>query len=381
MSAAPESSSAQTRCAYIRPLLSDFVDGEATAAESALVDEHLLVCPACASHLAFLRATNQVIASMPEMQPSADLFARVAAATYRRPTLRDRVLGLLRPAPVRVALGSAFALGLAAVVVLPRLGPSNETTPPPIAASTHPAPVVDIPRVGDERPNSSPKPVAAAPSGQESAREAAREIASNPPPVRNGDTRRSPDSLPGGEQAPPVRIVTNTPARTMSSEPVHREDIAPRPSVDKGAGQALAQGSSGTSQGAGSQKSASASARIAIVRPPRVPLAVGNHVPQDAVPTPAPERLDVPSAVIEPESPRVALAPPTTAAITSPEPSSPVATMVASVRRPFSMKLVGMGKAETNEVIQTGVTGVNRLARGVVANNSATVPLVTSPVE
>lgn len=114
-------SAQQEKCEIIRPLMSVFVDGEATAAEATLVETHVDGCGPCASHMAFLRAVNLALAGTPEMMPSAAMHARIAAATYARPSLASRLSHLLRPSfPARLALGSAVAVGIVAVVVWTR---------------------------------------------------------------------------------------------------------------------------------------------------------------------------------------------------------------------------------------------------------------------
>lgn len=126
-------------------LLSAYIDGETSEAETRRVQEHLLLCPECASQLAFLRALNVGLHSAPLAPPSPALFDRIASATYATPPsksrvfwdgLRDRVAALLAPPAVRVGFGTALAAGVVAAFVLPRL---HEQTPQTIAGAT-PAP-------------------------------------------------------------------------------------------------------------------------------------------------------------------------------------------------------------------------------------------------
>lgn len=107
-------------CARIAPLLSEYIDGEASAADTALIKAHLTQCVACASEVGFLRATNFVVVNgLPDVRPPADLFSRVAQATYARRTWRERLMRALSPAPVRVGLGAALAAGVFLAVVVP----------------------------------------------------------------------------------------------------------------------------------------------------------------------------------------------------------------------------------------------------------------------
>lgn len=126
-------------CESIFSLLSVYVDGEATPEEAFRVERHVDGCKACGSHLAFLRATSFVLTGIPDPVPDAALFARIASATYAKPSLREQIaekVGVwLRPLPVRYAVGSAFAVALAAIVVVPRFvaqQPSLATSPPSV---------------------------------------------------------------------------------------------------------------------------------------------------------------------------------------------------------------------------------------------------------
>ena len=130
-------------CETVRPLLSAVVDGEATPTETALAEEHVRGCRACASHLAFLRLSHGVLARTPDSFPPAALAERIAAATYGKPSLATRFLGFLQPAPARYALATALTVGIVAVVVS-RL-PQPVTAPPRVAEAPHAGPV---PRAG-----------------------------------------------------------------------------------------------------------------------------------------------------------------------------------------------------------------------------------------
>ncbi len=131
-------------CSDIRLLLSALVDGEVSPEEASRVKSHILTCPNCASHLAFLRLTGRALSQVPEMFPSPSLSARIAAATYERPTLAERIAGWLRPAPVRVALGTVMAAGLTLVIIMPRMGGEVATNIPP-SGGTKAAPLTKKP--------------------------------------------------------------------------------------------------------------------------------------------------------------------------------------------------------------------------------------------
>ena len=114
--------SALMNCAHIRPLLSAYADKETTEVESALIKRHLACCSSCASELAFAQAMNTSLFTMPLSVPPPDLFDSIAAATYSRPTLRQRFAQWLAPAPTRWTMGTAIATCLTIAIIAPRLG-------------------------------------------------------------------------------------------------------------------------------------------------------------------------------------------------------------------------------------------------------------------
>ena len=126
-------------CSNIRLLLSALVDNEAAPEEAARAKAHMASCAGCASHFAFLRLTGRAMSQIPDVYPSASLSARIAAATYDKPTFAERIAGWLRPAPVRVGLGAALATGLAMAFIVPRTGEVD-------TATVSPAPVPATPR-------------------------------------------------------------------------------------------------------------------------------------------------------------------------------------------------------------------------------------------
>ncbi len=127
-----------TGCKEIRPLISSFVDGEASSSEIALVQTHLKTCDKCQSHLAFLKLLGPAISHAPMAAPSPMLFERIAKATYDKPTWQQRYLGWLAPLPLRWTVSTGLvAAGVVAVLVAPRLIPMASNTPEvtPIAAN------------------------------------------------------------------------------------------------------------------------------------------------------------------------------------------------------------------------------------------------------
>ncbi|GAB4453598.1 MAG: hypothetical protein OHK0029_06780 [Armatimonadaceae bacterium] len=115
-------------CVRIRPLISAMADGETTPEETAQVQAHLAGCMACESYLAFLRTMTSSLSAMPAATPSSALFDRIAAATYEKPSLWQRMREWLVPLPARWAvggLGTLAAAGLVTMLVLPRVHEMN----------------------------------------------------------------------------------------------------------------------------------------------------------------------------------------------------------------------------------------------------------------
>ena len=117
--------------------------------------------------------------SAPDTAPlPPGLSQKIAAATYARPTLWDKLALVLRPAPARFALGGALTAAALCVVVVPRLSrteispapktistpQSDRVAPPQVAirdqAAPTPAPIISV-RVTTPKKLSAPKPTPA----------------------------------------------------------------------------------------------------------------------------------------------------------------------------------------------------------------------------
>ena len=124
-------SSSSPVCEEVSVLIDAVTDNRASASERAFVDAHLPRCASCASALAFARAVKTAWARSPATPPPLSLSARIAAATYRKPTFAERfalALAFLQPVPMRVAVGACAAIGIG-VLVAPRLTPLVTVSP------------------------------------------------------------------------------------------------------------------------------------------------------------------------------------------------------------------------------------------------------------
>lgn len=104
------------RCEEMRPLLSAFCDGEASAGEEAVLREHLRACAACRSTLRAYRATPGAVAALtPGLSLLGPLLKRVHAVLSG---LRSRLPGgshAAGPAGTQAAVASAPGTGTAAL--------------------------------------------------------------------------------------------------------------------------------------------------------------------------------------------------------------------------------------------------------------------------
>ena len=102
---------------HVRPLLSDYIDGEATPAERRQVEEHLVRCADCAAVLAEYRAIGSSVRAMPRPVPPPTLHRDVwtaIEANRGRSTWGTNLAGLLRWA--RSARDGKAAIIIVAIV-------------------------------------------------------------------------------------------------------------------------------------------------------------------------------------------------------------------------------------------------------------------------
>lgn len=107
-------------CDRIKELLSDYINGDLSAPERALVERHIEVCPYCRKELRKLERMRSILASYPSLEPPPGFAQRVIAKYYARQRkasfLRTFLLGGLQPkrafAYAGVALFLVFAIAL-----------------------------------------------------------------------------------------------------------------------------------------------------------------------------------------------------------------------------------------------------------------------------
>lgn len=232
----------QITCDTIGPLLSAFVDGESDSAERLRIEEHVACCPSCASHLGFLQALRRAPGVPSLVAPPSDLAAIVARATFAKPTWRDRLAELLRPAPVRVGLAGAFVLAIGVTALKPSPTPTStsgertritkNTAPVPetrlttgsgASQASPPAPPAVKLRVARVAVAPTPRPTYTAPKADirpaafRRTTEPSASVAALPTP-QPGGVSRTPDAAAAVvETAAATRTVTPTVSDTMPS--------------------------------------------------------------------------------------------------------------------------------------------------------------------
>ncbi len=231
-------------CAEIRLAMNAVRDGRATAEERAFVSGHTLYCAGCASEWAFLRATKSAWAKTTPSVPSTSLAARIATATYRKPTFAERlvaVFAFLNPAPVRVAIGVAAVAGLS-FFVLPRLAvvpddvtpvagtdsvPTRARELPTKQAEASPVAVVPTREVTPATKKTTPQPVL--PVVKETP-----VLAAKPPAPEDTIARTvvrtdkpSPKVAPVAPKASPVQVARNTPKTARATPPIQTKSVTP----------------------------------------------------------------------------------------------------------------------------------------------------------
>lgn len=240
-----------TGCEEIRPLISSYVDGEASTEESALIQAHLKTCEKCQSHMAFLKLLGPAINNAPVASPSPLLLDRIAKATYAKPTWQQRYLAWLTPLSIRWTVGSGLvAAGIVAILVAPRvMQPTPEmtevptiaanktmATPSPAEGTVKPIPLPTPP--AEARPSIAPPasaPIAVKPVEPHAKTPVEHAVISEAPTKRvaiaTRTTAPAKKVAPTNTAKPGPRMIANAPKpQTNPTPPVIRPASLPTPS-------------------------------------------------------------------------------------------------------------------------------------------------------
>lgn len=193
--------------------------------------------------------------SAPDIAPlPLGLSQRIAAATYARPTLWDKLALVLRPAPARFALGGALTAAALCVVVVPRLSKTEIASPPKMVAPPQsdraapppqvaigdvvaptPAPIVSV-RVAPPKKLSAPKPTTAP----------ALAVAPVSPTVHVQPTPAPPAARIAPQESTLEDHGNITVARPASVADAHTSTVVPEPTARLGGASATATARSST---------------------------------------------------------------------------------------------------------------------------------------
>lgn len=124
--------------AEVRAGLGDYLEGDLPLDRRALIDAHLDACPACAAHLATLRATVDALRALEDPEPPPGLAAAVLArieAGEGRPSALARWLDLL-PQALRTRIATPVLVLASAALVALWLRPGLPPTAPAPARPT-----------------------------------------------------------------------------------------------------------------------------------------------------------------------------------------------------------------------------------------------------
>lgn len=104
------------KCSHIQSLLSEYLDGQLSAAQAEQVERHLTACDGCQGRWRMLRRTVRLVAHLGQEKCPVDLRAPVALAVSQTPAQRRLRFPLPMAALSGVATGIACLALLAGVV-------------------------------------------------------------------------------------------------------------------------------------------------------------------------------------------------------------------------------------------------------------------------
>ena len=118
-----------------------FVDDFLPAAEMAEMRRHLVQCEQCAALDTRIRRSLLVVRNLPQIEPSADFFARLTEALKEAPAPEPR----RRPIAVAATYAAVTAALAAAVYFAMAVVPEPEVVPEPAVPATAAAPMAPAP--------------------------------------------------------------------------------------------------------------------------------------------------------------------------------------------------------------------------------------------
>ena len=111
------------KCARIRELLSEYMDGTLDPERTRGVKDHLSRCERCSKELASLKAVADALDSLEPVKAPNDFLERVHLRIHQRSRIRKMLTFLFVPAKIKIPLECAGALATAVLVILLFKGP------------------------------------------------------------------------------------------------------------------------------------------------------------------------------------------------------------------------------------------------------------------
>jgi anti-sigma factor RsiW len=119
-----------------------FIDDLLPAADMSEMRRHLAVCPKCSTLDTRIRRSLLVVRNLPQIEPSADFFARLNEALKQAPAPERRE----RPFAAAAALTAVTAAIAAAVYFAMAISPARDSAPAaPGTTTTAVAPITPVP--------------------------------------------------------------------------------------------------------------------------------------------------------------------------------------------------------------------------------------------
>jgi hypothetical protein len=131
----------QMKCREFKSNHVGFIDDLLPAADMSEMRRHLAACDTCAALDTRIRRSLLVVRNLPQIEPSADFFARLSEALKDAPPPEPRI----RPFAAAAALTVVTAALAAAVYFVMAFGPTSHQTAKSTATAAAPAPIAPLP--------------------------------------------------------------------------------------------------------------------------------------------------------------------------------------------------------------------------------------------
>ncbi|MCL6520514.1 MAG: zf-HC2 domain-containing protein [Armatimonadetes bacterium] len=106
-------------CEKVRPMLPDYLDGEACEDDAQFIEKHLAECSSCAQEMEVLRRMAKLLQASAEVEPPAGLLERIEAVTIQKRGILERLRTKITTAPQYARLATAgFAVAALLVGIL-----------------------------------------------------------------------------------------------------------------------------------------------------------------------------------------------------------------------------------------------------------------------